>query len=125
MYTLHMSWSFRTLALGVVLAWGLAPQLACLMPDQALTAAEMDCCKGMTGDCSSANMSQACCQTTVRTDVGIAAKVVRDVAPRLDVAAATTDILPHVFFAFDGQPPRQADHAPPDNPRNSSQVLRI
>jgi len=125
MYTLHMSWSFRTLVLALVMAWGIAPQLACLMPDQTLTPAEMDCCKGMAGDCSSSNMSQACCQTTVRTEVVIAAKVVRHVMPRLDVAAATTNINPDLFFAFDGQPPRQTDPVPPDSPGNSSPVLRI
>jgi hypothetical protein len=125
MYTLHMSWSFRTLALGVVVAWGLGPQLACFMPDQALTRADMDCCKGMAGDCNSANMSQACCQTAVRTEVGVAAKVVRHVMPRLDVAAATTSTVPDVFFAFDRQPARQKDHAPPDSLGNSSPVLRI
>jgi hypothetical protein len=125
MYTFHMSWWFRTLVLALVMAWGIAPQLACLMPDQTLTPAEMDCCKGMAGDCSSANMSQACCQTTVRTEVGITAKVVRQVMPGLDLAAATTNSLPDPFFAFDGRPPGQTDHAPPVNPGNSSQVLRI
>jgi hypothetical protein len=107
------------------MAWGIAPQLACFMPEQALTAAEMDCCKGMAGDCSSANMSQACCQTSVRTEVGVAAKVVRDVTPRLDLAAAATNALPDTFFAFDRDLPRQKDHAPPDSSGKSSPVLRI
>src|SRR5262245_7357703 len=92
MYTLHMSWSFRALVLAVVLAWGLAPQLACFMPDQTLSKSEMDCCQGMAGDCNSANMSShTCCETVVRTDVGIAAKVVRNLIPGFDVAATAID----------------------------------
>jgi hypothetical protein len=120
-----MSWSFRTVALGVVLAWGLAPQLACLMPDQTLTPAEMDCCKGMAGDCSSANMSQACCQTVVRTEVGVVAKVIRHVMPRLGAAAAATAIVPQTLVPLDRQTFHEADHAPLDKPGGSPLVLRI
>jgi hypothetical protein len=107
------------------MVWGIAPQLACFMLDQTLTPAEMDCCKGMAGDCSNANMAQACCQTAVSTEVGVAAKVVRDVTPRLDAAPLTANILPGTFFAFDRQLSKQTDHAPPDKPRSSSPVLRI
>jgi hypothetical protein len=45
----------------VLLAWGLAPQIACLMPEQMATQSEMDCCEGVATDCSAANMSQTCC----------------------------------------------------------------
>jgi hypothetical protein len=125
MYTLNMSWPFRALVLGVLLVWGLGPQLACFMPDQALTPDEMDCCKGMAGDCSSANMSHACCQTAVRTDVGVTAKVVRHVMPRLDIAAATTHISPDLLSWFDRYLSIETDHAPPDKPGGTSLILRI
>ena len=125
MYTLHMSWPFRTLVLGLLLAWGLAPQLACFMPDQPLTAAEMDCCKEMASDCSTANMTHACCKTVVRTDPGVAAKVVRHDVPQLAVADRTLNIAAELSRNFDSQFSRQTDHAPPVKGGGSSLVLRI
>ena len=125
MYTSQMSWRFRTLVLGLVLAWGLAPQLACFMPDQALTPAEMDCCKEMAADCGTANMTHACCKTVVRTDPGVAAKVVRHDLPQLAVADQTPNIVAEFSASFDTQLSRQTDHAPPDEAGGSSLVLRI
>jgi hypothetical protein len=125
MYTFYMSWPFRTLVLGVLLAWGLAPQLACLMPDQALTPAEMDCCKEMAADCSAANMSHACCTTVIRTDLGIAAKVVRPDVPQLAVADRTPNIAAAFSTSFDRQISPQTGHAPPDKAGESSLILRI
>jgi hypothetical protein len=124
-YTLHMSWPFRALVLGVVLSWGLCPQLACFMPVQAPTPAEMDCCKGLSSDCNSSNMSQACCQTAVRLEAGVAAKVFRHAAPRLAVAAVAANAVHDLLIPFDRQLSIQTDHAPPDSPGNSSPVLRI
>src|ERR1700757_1465436 len=71
-YTSPMSWSFRGLVLTVGMLCGLAPQIACFMPDQPLTQPEMDCCAKLANDCGQMNMS--CCRPVVRTDVGIAAK---------------------------------------------------
>jgi hypothetical protein len=124
MYTLQMSWSFRALVIGMLLSWGLAPQLACLMPDQTMTQSDMDCCKGVSGDCSAANMSHPCCQTVVRTDVGVAAKVVNHAAPRLGIAAATTSVV-DLPFSFDRQLSGRTDQAPPDKPSSSNLILRI
>src|SRR5215470_9767215 len=87
MYTFHMSWSFRGLVLAVLLGWGLAPQLVCFMPDQTPASSEMDCCKGMAADCNDANMSQACCQTVVRTDIGIAARTTHNLELRVQTPA--------------------------------------
>jgi hypothetical protein len=125
MYTLHMSWPFRALVLAVVLAWGLAPQLACFMPDQALTESEMDCCEGMASDCSSANMSHACCRTVVRTDVGIAAKVVRNLMPTFDVAERATDISIALPLRVIRELSIHNSHAPPSGALVSSVILRI
>jgi hypothetical protein len=122
MYTLHMFWPFRGLVLVVLLVWGLAPQLACLMPEPTATQSEMDCCKGMAADCSTANMSQTCCQTVVRTDIGIVAKTDRNMMP-LCVAAYTIVILPALRASFDLPALEQSDHAPP--PGGSSLILRI
>ena len=125
MYTLHMSWPFRALVLTVVVAWAIAPQLACFMPDQTFTKSETDCCQQMATDCSSANMSDACCRTMVRTDVGIAAKVVRNIMPRFDVAERAIDIS--IALPSNGSRGLSIhnSHAPPAESLVSSVILRI
>src|SRR5262245_10763177 len=125
MYTLHMSWSFRALVLALALAWGLGPQLACFMPDQTLTKSEMDCCQGMSADCSSANMSQACCPTVARTDVGIATKVIRNLIPRFDVAETPIDISVVLSLSGFRELSVRNSHAPPAESLVSTVILRI
>jgi hypothetical protein len=96
------------------------------MPDQMVTPAEMDCCKGMAGDCSSATISQACCQTVVRTDVGIVAKVLGRGIPHQDAFGTAADFGLNLPFNFDHETSRQAFHGPPDKPGGgSSLILRI
>ena len=124
MYTLHMSWSFRALVLAVALAWGLAPQLACFMPDHALSKSEMDCCEKMASDCSSAKMSMPCCQTVAPTDVGVAAKVVRNL-PRFDVAERVVNISAMLNRESSHELFIANNHAPPPEPLASSSILRI
>ena len=68
MYTLRMSWPFRVLVLALLLGWGVAPQLACFMPEQA-TQAEMDCCEKMAGECGQTQMTHECCRPEVRTEI--------------------------------------------------------
>jgi len=123
MYTLPMSWSFRAWVLLLLLSWGLIPQLACFVPDQALTPQAMDCCQGMAGDCSSANMSQACCQTVVHTNLGITVRVTREAMPTLDAAVAVTDTAPDLNINFDPLQLSRTAHAPPDT--ISPLILRI
>jgi len=120
-----MSWPFRALALGVLLSWGLAPQLACFMPDQTLTQSDMDCCKGMAGDCSASTMSHACCQTVVRTDLGVAAQIIRHVIPRSEIAAASAGRAPDLLIRLDHQFSTESVHPPPGNSGGSSLILRI
>jgi hypothetical protein len=125
MYTLHMSWSFRTVALSAVLVWVLAPQLACFMPSQAAMPSEMDCCKGMAADCHRANMSQSCCQTWVRTDLGISTKVVRNPMPPIDSAGDWADPLAGLPGGDFSELSTHNSHAPPPETVVSSSVLRI
>lgn len=124
MYTLHMSWSFRAAVLMVLLAWGLAPQVVCFMPDETLTPSEIDCCKQMAGDCM-ANMSHACCQKAVRPDTGITAKVLRHLMPQLDVADREFADPPAFLDMNCREALVQNNHAPPPEPLVSSSVLRI
>jgi hypothetical protein len=125
MYTLPMSSCFRLLVLAILLTVGLAPQLACFMPDEGAMQADMDCCKGMTGDCSAANMSHACCQTVVRTDVGLTAETIQHAMPRVDVAEYGGNIVSTSLVPIYGDFSRQTDHAPPDKPGQFPLVLRI
>jgi hypothetical protein len=125
MYTLHMSWPFRALVIALVVAWGIAPQLACFMSDQTFTKSEMDCCQEMASDCSSANMSDACCRTLVRTDVGIAAKVVRNIMPRFDVEERASDISVGIPPNGSRELSIHDSHAPPAEALVSSIILRI
>jgi hypothetical protein len=125
MYTLHMSWQFRALVLGVLVSLGVAPQLACFMPDEPATASDMDCCKERIGACTAPNMSHGCCQTVAPTELGLVAKAFRQVMPRLDVAQTPIAPATDSFFETYGQFSRKADHAPPDSHSPASLVLRI
>ena len=124
MYTLHMSWSVRALVLTVAFACGLAPQVACFMPGQPLTQSEMDCCQGMSGDCSRANISYACCRTIVRTDVGVAAKVVRNLTPPIAAAEGGSGLSAALLHDGFRELSIHNSHAPPPEPVVSS-ILRI
>jgi hypothetical protein len=125
MYTLPMSWSFRVLVVGVVMAWGLGPQLACFMPENMLTEAERDCCEKMASECGGTNMSHECCRTVVRSDVGIATKIVRNVMPHFDVASPTAETHVILCLTFFPQFLIADGHAPPGQAGVSFLTLRI
>lgn len=120
-----MSWSFRALVLGVLTAWAVAPQLACFMPDQTLTKSEMNCCEQMANDCGGANMSQACCLPVIRTDVGIAAKLLDHLMPQILAAETAVDSSAELSNRDSRRLPIQNNHAPPPDPLVSSSILRI
>ena|SRR5882762_2484229 len=125
MYTLLMSWSFRAFILTVVLAWGLAPQLACFMPEQPLTPAEMDCCNQMANACGGTNMSHACCRAAARTDIGIATKAIGNPMPRFETAGVVADNIGFYVLRCARELWKQSDHAPPDLISLSPLILRI
>jgi hypothetical protein len=106
------------------MAWGLAPQLACFMPDE-MRAEEKDCCEGMTHDCGGPNMSHDCCRTIVRTDIGISTKTIRNVMPAVDAAERTIDIAPLLLPTVSRDSWTRNDHAPPEKPGVSTPILRI
>jgi hypothetical protein len=117
-----MSWSFRALVLSVTLVCGLAPQIACFMPDQ-LTQSEMDCCQKMADLCGQMNMS--CCRTVIRDEVAVTAKPGGTAMPSVDIAPKPMSISvlmpPTTFTAMF---PR-LDNAPPPDIGASSLILRI
>jgi hypothetical protein len=124
MYTLHMTWPFRGLAISVAMVWALVPQLACFMPDLTATPAEMECCKEMMNDCSGMNMSHDCCRTPAHPEVGIIAKATRINQPHMAEA-----VMLNVESSLVWTPVRrlasQDTHAPPHGAAASPLVLRI
>jgi len=125
MYTLHMSWPFQAVVFGVLVSLGIGPQLACFMPDQAATQADMDCCKEMIGACTAPNMSHECCQVTAPTELGLAGKALHHLTPRLELADTTAEMAPDLLPRLAGPLSRITVHAPPDKHGESSVVLRI
>ena len=124
MYTLLMSWTFRSLVMTVAMVWGLGPQIACFMPNEPPAKAEMDCCEGLSSDCGP-SMSQDCCRTVVRSGAGIAAQSIRKVMPRTELAKKTVDFPASPALSGSRQLPVQISHAPPPVPEDSSTILRI
>jgi hypothetical protein len=43
-----------------------SPLLACVFPNNALTAEERECCRRMAGQCGDALSAHSCCKSTVR-----------------------------------------------------------
>jgi hypothetical protein len=126
MYTLHMSWSFRAMVLGVLLSVGLAPQLACFMPDEPASQSDLECCKEMIGACTAPNMSHECCQTVAPATVGLTAKAAHDVMPRSTLVRATFEIVPELLGRSDRQWAWFEDPGPRHQGGDSSfVVLRI
>ena len=124
MYTLYMTWPFRALALSVAMVWALVPQLACFMPDPALTPAEMDCCQKMANECGGMNMSHECCRPQARADVGIVAQSARIKVPHL-ADAVMLHIEPfRPLMVSSGLFVRET-HAPPPDPVSPPLALRI
>ena len=119
-----MSGSFRAFVLIMVVIWAVAPQLACFVPEQTPAQSEMGCCKGMAGDCNP-TMSQECCQTLARVEVGIVAKVIRHFEPLAQIANVATDVVPVSLLVSHRQISNLSDDAPPGKPNGSSLILRI
>ena len=109
----------------MAMAWAVAPQIACFMPDEMLTQAEKDCCKGMMRDCSGANMAHECCKTVGRAEVGTPAKASRSLAPSFEAAVGTLDVASSLLPAGSHTVSLRNNHAPPLDSAASFLILRI
>jgi len=119
-----MSRLFRIAVVTVVIVWGLAPQIACLLPDRHLTQDEMDCCEKMSGECG--RMEMSCCKTVVRTDVpSILAKTVRNMALHTEITPKPVNITFGLTLALFADFAIRSEHAPPPDVGTSSLILRI
>ena len=109
----------------MAMAWVVAPQIACFMPDEMLTQAEKDCCKGMMRDCSGANMAHECCKTVGRAEVAAPAKGIRHLAPSFEVAVGTVEVESSLLPAGSHTVSLRNNHAPPLDSAASFLILRI
>ena len=124
MYTLHMSRSSRALALGLTILWGVAPQIACFMPDT-MTESEHQCCQQMANECGGADMSHECCRTVVRPDVATVARANRDMGFAFSGALEAFNTTSAVSSQPVSTPVYDISHAPPDSSGTAPAVLRI
>ena len=107
------------------------PIMACLVPSDAMTEAERDCCKRMAHDCGGKGMPQShpCCQTTTVPAHRAAIKSSSDINA-IHVTLAVAYVLNHAFriptLQESSSAPWAADiHSPPISPPASISVLRI
>lgn len=119
----------RVLALLIAIFGVLIPQLACFLPSEEMTQAEMDCCKHMAADCGGPNMQgHTCCPEIVRPDAAIGPQTHREFVPlshqvvTFDASAAALLLGPDFGIAALVQ---KGIHAPPGDTRTSSAILRI
>src|SRR5579884_1862967 len=117
-----MSWSFRVLVLTVTLVCGLAPQIACFMPDQPLTQPERDCCQKMASDCGG-HMDMSCCQTIVHIEVGVTAKAPRSLVPDVTIAPQPVSLPTGIPAAVLTNLSVRNDHAPPPFDTGASPLI--
>src|SRR2546422_10088099 len=120
-----MSWAFRASVILLVMAWGLVPQVTCFVSEETASQAQRDCCKEMANDCSGTNTSMDCCRIVARSDLGVAAKIIRLIQPHVDAAEITPDIAASPIPTFTYRLVNLSDHSPPPDAGVSSLVLRI
>ena len=120
--------AMRVLSLVLVTFAVLIPQLACFLPGEEMTQAEMDCCEHMAADCGGANMQgYKCCPEIVRPEVAIRSQAHREYVPVSQLATFYVSEIPRLITP-DVATPSLAQigiHAPPHDIGTSSTILRI
>jgi hypothetical protein len=126
-YTIDVKWVGKLAALLLAVSLFSSPLMACMFPDNVLTAEERECCRQMAGKCGDALSSHSCCKSTVR---GAAPYIS---SPRLTISLPVhipVAILPvaadlvlsnndSLFFA------RSKIRAPAESPPEKTSILRI
>ena len=116
----------RILTVAILLVlWGALPALACLLPQRALSPAEMKCCAQMAGNCGGKmQTSHSCCKPA--TDSGsamlTAASHVKPIPMALPVAPLSADCSPLDLRSVTRE---QQVHPPPHRDAPSIEILRI
>ena len=91
----------RILTVAILLVlWGALPALACLLPQRALSPAEMKCCAQMAGNCGGKmQTSHSCCKPVANQGVAVltAANQVKPISMALLVTPLSADSSPLAF----------------------------
>src|SRR2546423_15411538 len=100
----------------LVVLWGALPALACLLPQRALTPAEMKCCAQMAGNCSGKmQISHSCCKPA--TNQGVATLTAAKQAQSLALAAMPAPLSQgSLQLALPSVMREQHVHPPPESP---------
>jgi hypothetical protein len=101
-----------------------SPAMACLLPENALTAEEHECCRKMANQCGSMRMaSHSCCQQQVdRPHSFVAAKSITHFAPAVAVPLAPTNEPTLIDLSYNEVVPFAS---PPGATRSINSILRI
>jgi hypothetical protein len=111
------------LALSLVALWLVTPALACL-PNPHMTAAEMECCKKMAGDCHMEAAQHPCCDTVTNAPPPVASlqSMLRIHTP---VAAVAENAVVSVPSATEAEAMQVGLGLPPPAPPGLHSILRI
>jgi hypothetical protein len=114
----------RTFAMCVALLTATAPLLACV-PNSGMTAAEMECCKKMAGNCDMGGLNQKCCDMTVNHSAPAAA-VAQNSAQHAFISYMLRDILGTTATLSEYEKSLRSSPIPiTSSPPGSATVLRI
>ena len=105
-----------------------APVLACLLPGEALSPAEKQCCREMAGQCGRVDIpsSHSCCKTVVRAHpVWLPRTSVSPVQPLRVVPELPAENLAAANGDGGFALRCLSSHAPPESPSGTLLVLRI
>jgi len=120
--------AMRVLTLVLAVFAVLIPELACFLPSEEMTQAEMECCEHMAADCGGANMQgYKCCPEIVRPDVAMGTRTHREFVPFSHIATFYVAEVPRLITPdFTTSPLAQTGiHAPPGDIGTPPTILRI
>src|SRR5438105_743780 len=111
--------------LALLILWGALPALACLLPQRALTPAEMKCCAQMAGNCSGKmQAAHSCCKPVANQ--GVTALTAANQVHRLPLAHLAAPLpLGLSPLTRDSIRPEWQVHSPPGAPPTLATILRI
>lgn len=111
-------------AVSLAICWTATPLLACMIPERAMTAPEMECCKHMAQMCGSASMAKShpCCKKEVRPGTTLAVTHNQQARPILQVVVTLpVPLSPPCSNRFHDS---TSDHPPNEYPPETT-VLRV
>src|SRR5947208_3504591 len=109
----------------LLILWGALPALACLLPQRALSPAEMKCCAQMAGNCGGKmQTSHSCCKPVANQ--GVAALTAASQAQSLALVAVTAPLSQGSLILAPLRVMREQHvHPPPNRDAPSIEILRI